>query len=87
MKVLVVTGGIGSGKSEVCRMLQERGLTRQNNADRRAKQLYVDYPEVLASIENALSTSFRSEDGQFLPALLAGVRSRSIAPNTAIPER
>jgi dephospho-CoA kinase len=73
MKVLVVTGGIGSGKSEVCRMLQERGLTRQYNADRRAKQLYVDYPEVLTSIENALSTSFRSEDGQFLPALLADV--------------
>ena len=73
MKVLVVTGGIGSGKSEVCRILHGKGLTRQYNADRRAKQLYTEYPEVLTSIENALCASFRDEDGQFVPALLAAV--------------
>ena len=73
MRVLVVTGGIGSGKSVVCKMLHEKGLTRQYNADRRAKQLYTEYPEVLTSIENALCTSLIDEDGQFVPALLAAV--------------
>lgn len=71
MKVLVVTGGIGSGKSEVCRILRERGLVRQYNADARAKQLYTEYPEVLTSIEQALHTTLRDDDGNFVPSLLA----------------
>lgn len=71
MKVLVVTGGIGSGKSEVCRILRERGLVRQYNADARAKQLYTEYPEVLTSIEQALHTTLCDDDGNFIPSLLA----------------
>lgn len=73
MKVLVVTGGIGSGKSEVCRILRERGLVRQYNADARAKQLYTEYPEVLTSIEQALHTILCDDDGNFIPSLLAAL--------------
>ena len=47
MKVLAVTGGIGSGKSEVCRILADKGLTLQYNADSRAKALYVERPGLL----------------------------------------
>ena len=37
MKILVITGGIGSGKSEVCRILAQKGLTVQYNADAKVK--------------------------------------------------
>ena len=54
MKVLVVTGGIGSGKSEVCRLLAEYGFQMQYDADSRAKGLYVEHPHLLDDIEKAL---------------------------------
>ena len=40
MTVIVVTGGIGSGKSEVCRILRTLGFSSQYDADTRAKALY-----------------------------------------------
>lgn len=73
MKVLAVTGGIGSGKSEVCRILAENGLTLQYNADSRAKALYVESPGLLDEIEIALGGKFRDEDGNFVPSRLAAV--------------
>ena len=73
MKVLAVTGGIGSGKSEVCRILAENGLTLQYNADSRAKALYVESPVLLDEIEIALGGKFRDEDGNFVPSRLAAV--------------
>ena len=54
MKVLVITGGIGSGKSEVCRIMHELGITAQYNADTRVKELYHRHPTLLSSIENKL---------------------------------
>lgn len=42
--VIVVTGGIGSGKSEVCRILKNMGYVHQYNADFRAKALYEEHP-------------------------------------------
>lgn len=71
MTVLVVTGGIGSGKSTVCRILAEKGLTFQYNADARVKMLYSHCPSLLDSIEQALEVSLRDENGSFLPSLLA----------------
>lgn len=71
MTVLVVTGGIGSGKSTVCRILAEKGLTFQYNADARVKMLYSHCPGLLDSIEQALEISLRDENGSFLPSLLA----------------
>ena len=71
MKVLVVTGGIGSGKSEVCRLLAEYGFQMQYDADSRAKGLYVEHPHLLDDIEKALGTSCRDAEGRFVPSCLA----------------
>lgn len=73
MKILAVTGGIGSGKSEVCRILASNGLTLQYNADTRAKALYAECPGLLDEIENELGGRFRDEDGNFVPSRLAAV--------------
>ncbi len=70
--VVIVTGGIGSGKSEVCRILAESYGFAVYEADRKAKELYVRYPELLNAIENALGCSFRDSSGMFRPALMAG---------------
>ena len=71
MKILVVTGGIGSGKSEVCRILAENGYPLQYNADARAKELYTEHPDLLTGIEKALGVSCRDHDGKFVPSYLA----------------
>ena len=73
MKVLAVPGGIGSGKSEVCRILADKGLTLQYNADSRAKALYVERPGLLCRIEASLGCRFRDEEGNFIPSRLAAV--------------
>lgn len=71
MQVLVVTGGIGSGKSEVCRILKEKGIDCQYDADRMVKRLYGEHPTLLADIERELGSSFRNDDGVFVPGKLA----------------
>lgn len=73
MTVIVVTGGIGSGKSEVCRILRESGFLHQYNADARAKALYEEHPCLLTEIESALGCSLRDEDGGFMPSRLASI--------------
>lgn len=45
-----VTGGLGSGKSSVCSMLQEKGCA-VFEADRVAKDLQIDDPEVVTGIK------------------------------------
>ncbi len=49
MKTLFVTGGIGSGKSLVCRMLVERGFPVYDS-DARTKDLYDSDPVLLAQV-------------------------------------
>ncbi len=71
--VVVVTGGIGSGKSEVCRILRRKGFTAQYNADLRVKELYEEHPALLGDIEKALNRGLRNADGKFLPGRLAEV--------------
>lgn len=71
MKVLIVTGGIGSGKSTVCCILSKEYGYPVYEADRRVKELYLEHPRLLADIEKALGESFRCEDGKFQPARLA----------------
>ena len=53
MEILVITGGIGSGKSEVCRILARKGLNAQYNADAKVKDIALalnnvinDYAEI-----------------------------------------
>ena len=73
MKVLVVTGGIGSGKSLVCSVLSSKYGIPVYEADKRAKELYVKVPSLLEEIEVALGLSLRNSDGRFVPAQLAEV--------------
>ena len=73
MKTLVVTGGIGSGKSLVCRILKEDHDSPVYEADVRAKQLYVEIPSMLDGIEAALGTALRDCNGDFVPSLLSQV--------------
>lgn len=73
MMTLIVTGGIGSGKSEVCRIIAEMGFTCQYNADKRAKALYEEHPTLLADIEKTLGCVLRDDKGRFCPERLASV--------------
>lgn len=71
MKVLIVSGGIGSGKSTVCRMLENDYGIPVYEADKRVKELYIECPLLLQDIESLLGGSFRNESGDFHPSLLA----------------
>ena len=71
MDVLVVTGGIGSGKSEVCSIISKVFSCGVYEADRRVKSLYDIHPSLLSDIECLLGCSLRGEDGNFKPACLA----------------
>lgn len=73
MKVVVVTGGIGSGKSEVCRIMYDKGWTAQYNADARVKSLYVEKNGLLESIEASLDCVLRDDEDVFQPRFLAQV--------------
>ena len=69
--VLIVTGGIGSGKSEVCRILRDSFGFRVYEADQKAKELYSRFPDLLESIEASLGCRVRNDAGAFVPSLLA----------------
>lgn len=71
MKILAVTGGIGSGKSVVCRILANRWGLPVYEADSRVKSLYVNHPSLLGSIEVVLDCPLRDGNGRFVPAMLA----------------
>ncbi len=59
MKTTLITGGIGSGKSEVCRYLQGRGFPVYD-CDSRCKALYESVPGLKDCIESALGIPFNS---------------------------
>lgn len=71
MEILIVTGGIGSGKSEVCRILQQTYGCGVYNADQRVKLLYDTHPTLLADIECLIGEMLRDDDGKFIPARLS----------------
>lgn len=71
MKVIVVTGGIGSGKSASCRFLNERFGWPVYNADKRVKDLYLTHPVLLDRVELALGKKIRDPGGSFSPSALA----------------
>ncbi len=68
---LGVTGGIGSGKSAVCRFLAEAGA-RVFSADRVAKQIMTDDPSARQDIRAAFGAESYHEDGSLNRAFLAG---------------
>lgn len=71
MDILVVTGGIGSGKSEVCKILEDVYGCGVYNADERVKKLYDMHPMLLNDIESMIGESLRDQEGRFVPARLA----------------
>ena len=62
MKTLGVTGGIGSGKTTVCRLLEDLGA-RVFYADAEAKRLMQQDPETRAEIEAAFGLQSYNADG------------------------
>lgn len=89
MKVILLTGGIGSGKSAVRRILAAEGVPCYD-ADSAVKSFYRDaqsegvchedaglwknaHPFLLPEIERRLGQSFRDADGRFDSRELAGV--------------
>ena len=46
MRTVIVTGGIGSGKSAVCALLRKRGIPVYDS-DSRVKELYKSRPKTL----------------------------------------
>ena len=62
MKTLVVTGGIGSGKSTVCGLLASRGIPVYDS-DARTKDLYDSDPSLIPALEAAFGLALRREDG------------------------
>ena len=73
MKVVVVTGGIGSGKSEACRYLHAKYGCPIFEADSRVKELYQTHPSLLTDIETAVGGRLCSEEGTFNPAMLSSI--------------
>ena len=73
MKVLIVSGGIGSGKSLVSKMLNDSYGIPVYEADSRAKALYDEVPAMLSAIESALGIVLRDDKGAFMPQRLAEV--------------
>lgn len=71
MEILVVTGGIGSGKSEVCRILQDVYGCGVYSADDRVKMLYDIHPTLLTDIERLIGENLRDEEGRLVPAKLS----------------
>lgn len=57
MKTVLITGGIASGKSEVCRWLTSKGLPVYDS-DSRTKALYDSVPGLKARVEEAIGLPF-----------------------------
>jgi len=70
MRVVGVTGGIGSGKSSLCRMLESLGA-RVFFADAVAKRLMNDDPDIRRQLTDAFGAETYAEDGQINRSYLA----------------
>lgn len=73
MRTILLSGGIGSGKSEVARYLTQSRGWPVYDSDSRAKMLYDEAPGLLGSIESALGCRFRMADGKLDRKHLASV--------------
>lgn len=70
--IVILTGGIGSGKSVVAGMLRERGIPVYDS-DSRTKALYDSEPTLVPALEEALGVGLRGADGRLDKSLLASV--------------
>ncbi|MBR1570680.1 MAG: dephospho-CoA kinase [Bacteroidales bacterium] len=83
MKTVIVTGGIGSGKSAVCNLLRERGIPVYD-CDSRAKALYDTDPSLLPLLEERLGRPLRLDDGKLDRAALAGLIFRDASARDTV---
>lgn len=67
---LGITGGIGSGKSYICRILQERFGVPVYDCDKQARLLTLTQPEIQAQLETLIG-GVCHEDGTIDKAVLA----------------
>lgn len=63
MKTLVVTGGIGSGKSAVCRFFSSKGVPVYDS-DSRARSIYDRCPAIVSRISEAFGEPLCAPDGR-----------------------
>lgn len=63
-RTILVTGRIGCGKSEVCRILRDNGYAVYDS-DSRTKALYASRPDLVKSIEKATGMPFDQLSGIF----------------------
>ena len=71
--ILILSGGIGSGKSVAAGMLNEMYGFPVYSADQRVKELYIEHPTLLSEIESELGCNLRDDYGRLMPAVLAQV--------------
>lgn len=69
--IVILTGGMGSGKSVVAAILASRGIPVYDS-DSRTKALYGSDPSILPALEKAFGKSLRTADGALDRKLLAG---------------
>ena len=62
MKTVILTGGIGSGKSAVCACLRAQGVPVYDS-DSRTKSLYDRDPALVGQLETVLGTGLRTTEG------------------------
>ncbi|MBQ2172340.1 MAG: dephospho-CoA kinase [Bacteroidales bacterium] len=72
MLTVIVTGGIGSGKSAVCALLRKRGIPVYDS-DSRVKEIYVCRRSLVPRLEKALGSPLRQADGTLDKARLAAL--------------
>lgn len=63
MMVVGVTGGIGSGKSVVCKVFSVMGIPVYD-ADTAAKELYDKYPELVERVKNEVTADAVDKNGK-----------------------
>ncbi len=63
MKIIGITGGIGSGKSVACSIFKTLGVPVYD-ADQEAKKLYDKYPELLDKIKSEVSDEVFDKNGK-----------------------
>lgn len=63
MKTVILTGGIGSGKSAVCACLRARGVPVYDS-DSQTKSLYDRDPALVGRLEAVLDVGLRTADGR-----------------------
>lgn len=72
MRTVALTGGIGSGKSEVCAILSQRGIPVYDS-DSAAKRLYDKDGTLVDSIDSAFNNRLRQPDGKLDRGKLASI--------------